>query len=187
MTTLVANPPRTAPRMAPLGAAILSLGCVTLACFDFFVTTSDRKLTYTADYLYTLNMYPILIGLFMLVTGLRAWQGGRGKIGATITTVGLAAAAVDGIATIVTRNDQALGPLYLLGTFVSIIGLTIFAIASIRARILPWWTTAALAATWIIGGLVGDGGPLGFKGSALLLAIAGIAAAVTSTRPTRAA
>jgi hypothetical protein len=46
----------------------------------------------------------------------------------------------------------------------------VFAVGTIRARVLPWWAGPALAVTWLIGGPVGEGGPTGFKGSALLLA-----------------
>lgn len=182
MTTLVTNPPRTASRTIQLGAAILVLGCVVLAFFDFFVTTSDGKFTYTADYWYTLDMYPFLIGFFLIISGLRVRQDGRGKVGAIIVTVGLAALAIDGVASMVSRNDQALGPLYPVAVLATIIGVITFTIASIRARTLPWWTTVALTVTWIVGGLVGDNGPLGFKGSALLLAAAGAAVATATSR-----
>jgi hypothetical protein len=183
MTTLVA-PPRTATRTIPLGAAILAFSCVVLAYFDFFVTTSDGKYTSTADYLFVLNMYPMLAGLGLIVAGICARQGGRGRTGAIIVAVGLAGLAVDGIAAMVARNDQALGPLYPIGALVTFAGMVVLTVASIRARVLPWWTTPLLTLTWIVGGVVGDGGPLGFKASALLLAAAGIAvAAVTTRRP----
>ena len=182
MTTLL-TPPRTATRTIPVGAAILAYSCVVLAYFDFFVTTSDGKYTSTADYLYTLDMYPMLAGLGLIVAGICARQG-RGRTGAIIVTVGLAGLAVDGIASIVGKNDQALGPLYPIGAFVTFAGMIVLTIASIRARVLPWWTTPLLTITWITGGVVGDGGPLGFKASALLLAAAGIAvAAVSGRRP----
>jgi uncharacterized membrane protein len=79
MDTLVSVPPRTATRTVPIGAAILAVGCVVLAHFDFFVTTSDGKYVYPADYLYTLDMYPLLAGLGLLLAGICARQGGRGR------------------------------------------------------------------------------------------------------------
>lgn len=176
---------RTPARTATIGAAVLATGCLVLAAFDFLVATHD-KITSAADYLYTLNMYPILAGLVLLLAGLRAAQHRRdrilGTIGFILTVVGVAGAGIDGIATLITKNPQALGPTYLLGTFLSIIGMILFAIASIRARVLPWWAAPALAFTWTIGGLLGDGGPLGFKGSALLLAAAAIAAAAATPK-----
>ena len=183
MTTLSA-PSRTATRTIPIGAGILAFSCLVLAYFDFFVTTSDGKYTSTADYLFNLDMYPMLAGLGLIVIGICARQGGRGRTGAIIVAVGLAALAVDGIAAIVARNDQALGPLYPIGALVSFAGMVVLTVASIRARVLPWWTAPLLTITWIVGGVVGDDGPLGFKGSALLLAAAGIAVAAATTRPT---
>lgn len=183
MTTLSA-PPRTVTGTIPLGAAILAFSCVVLAYFDFFVTTSDGNYISTADYLYTLNMYPMLTGLGLIVAGICARQGGRGQTGAIIVAVGLAGLAVDGIAAIIARNDQALGPLYPIGALVTFVGMVVLTVATIRARVLPWWTTPLLTITWIVGGVVGDDGPLGFKASALLLAAAGIAVAAATSRRT---
>jgi hypothetical protein len=183
MTTLLSNPPRST-RTIPVGAAILALGCVILACFDFFVTTSDGEYTRTADYLYALDMYPLLIGLGLLLAGVCARQGGRGRTGAVIVGVGLLGLAVDGAAAMIGGDDQTLGPLYPIATLVSFVGMIVFTVSSVRARVLPWWTTPALTIGWIVGGMVGDGGPLGFKASALLLAAAGVAVAVAaSARP----
>jgi hypothetical protein len=89
---------------------------------------------------------------------------------------------VDCIASTVGKDDQTLGPLYPIAALVTFIGMIVFTIASLRARILPWWTTPALTLGWIVGGVVGDDGPLGFKASALLLAAAGIAVAVVANR-----
>jgi hypothetical protein len=184
MTTLTATTSRQPTRTTAAGAALLTFGSVILAVFDFFVTTSDGKLVSAADYLYTLNMFPFLLGFVVLLTGLRSVQHGRdgtlGKIGFILTMVGVAGVAVDGVVTLITKNPQALGPAYPLGTLLSFVGMLLFAIASIRTRVLPWWVGPTLTVTWIIGGLVGDGGPLGFKGSALLLAATAIAAAAAA-------
>jgi hypothetical protein len=85
------------------------------------------------------------------------------------------------------QHDQRVehvGPLYPIGALVSFAGMVVLTVAAIRARVLPWWTAPLLTITWIVGGVVGDDGPLGFKGSALLLAAAGIAVAAATTRPT---
>ena len=182
--TAVLTPPRTATRTIPLGAAILAFGCAVLAYFDFFVTTSDGKYTLAADYLYATDIFPMVAGLGLLVAGICARQDGRGRTGAIILAVGLTGLVVDCIAAMVAGNDQALGPLYPIGTLVTFAGMIVLTVASLRAHVLPWWTTSLLTITWIIGGPVGDGGPLGFKASALLLAGAGVAvAAVSSRRP----
>jgi len=182
MATLTGTPARTATRTIPIGAAILALGCIALAYIDFFVTTSDGTYAYTADYVYTLDMYPLLAGLGLVVAGICARQGGSGRTGAIIVGVGLLGLAVDGIGSVVGRNDQTLGPLYPIATLITFVGMVVFTVASLRARVLPWWTTPALTLGWIVGGVVGDSGPLGFKASALLLAAAGIAIASAANR-----
>jgi hypothetical protein len=76
-------------------------------------------------------------------------------------------------ASLVTKQTEALGPVYLLSMLTSLIGVIVFAVGTIRARVLPWWAGPALPVTWLVGGPVGEGGeggPTGFKGSALLLA-----------------
>lgn len=135
--TIVSAPPRTASRTILLGAAILAFSCVVLAFFDFFVTTSDGNFTSTADHLYNLDMYPMLAGLGLIVAGICASQGGRGRTGTVIVAVGMAGLAVDGIAAMVARDDQALGPLYPIGALVTFAGMVVFTVASVRARVLP--------------------------------------------------
>jgi hypothetical protein len=181
MTTLALKPADTAVRTSAVGAALLALGCVVLAYLDFFVTTSDGKFVSAADYVYTVDMLPLLVGLFLLVSGLRGVQSGRdGKLGTAgfvVLTVGLVGLTVTGVDSMITKDAQALGPVYVLSTFATFIGLILFAIGGLRARVLPWWMGPLLTIAWVVGGTVGDGGPLGFKGSALLAAAAGIACA----------
>src|SRR5689334_17340423 len=75
LMTAVLTPPRTATRTIPLGAAILAFGCAVLAYFDFFITTSDGKYTLAADYLYAMDIFPMVAGLGLLVAGICARQG----------------------------------------------------------------------------------------------------------------
>ena len=186
MTTLTAAPPRTTTRLATVGAALLAFGCVVLTFFDFFVTTSATGFHGTGDYLYTADGFPFTVGLLLLVAGVRAVNRGRdgrlGTIGFVITAVGSVAVLICLAASLVTRSENSLGPVYVLGSFATMLGVLVFAIGTIRARVLPWWIAVALAVTWVVGGLVGDNGPLGFKGSALLLAATAITMAVLVPR-----
>lgn len=186
MSTVTLTPPRTAHRTVSLGAALLVFSCAVLAIFDFFITTSNGSFTSTADYVYTLDGLPFVAGLLLVVSGLRTVQRGRdgklGRAGFLVVAVGVAAVFVCLITSVVTSSENSLGPVYVLGTFATIIGLVIFAVASLRARVLPWWVGPALALTWIVGGPVGDNGPLGFPASGLLLAAVAIAIAVVTPR-----
>jgi hypothetical protein len=186
MTAIALTPTQNSARTSWIGAGVLAFGCAVLAYMDFFVTTSDGKFVSVADYVYLFNMYPLLIGLFLLVLGLRGVQAGRdgklGTVGFVVLCIGLAGLAVTGIDSAITQDAQALGPVYVLSTFASFLGLVILAVGAIHARKLPWWTAPALTIAWIIGGTVGDGGPLGFKASAVVLAVVGLACAATASK-----
>ncbi len=191
MTALTLAPPRTASRLLPVGAALLTFGCLAMAVFDFFFTISTDDFASTADYLYTLDAFPLLAGMLLLVAGLRRLNGGRdgllGRIGFLVTAAGLVAVAVCVASSIITTSENSLGPVYVLGSLASLLGVVLFAIGSVRARVFAWWIAPLLAITWIIGGTVGDNGPFGFPGSGLLLAVAGIATAIFAPRAGRAA
>ncbi|MFG2039799.1 hypothetical protein [Dactylosporangium sp. NPDC048998] len=186
MNALPVAAPRTAPRVVTIGAALLCFACVVLAVFDFFVPTSNDAFTSTADYLYTLDGLPLMAGLLLIVAGLHSAQDGRdgrlGRIGLLVTAVGTVAVVVCLLASFVTRSENSLGPVYVLGTFTTFLGLILFAIASVRAHVLPWWAGPTLTVAWIVGGPVGDNGPLGFKASGLLLAAVAIAIATVTPR-----
>jgi hypothetical protein len=186
MTTIALKPARVSARTAAVGAVILAIGCVVLAYMDFFVTTSEGKFVSAADFVYLFDMYPLLVGLFLLAHGLRGVQAGRdGKLGTAgfvVLCIGLAGLAITGVDSAITQNAEALGPVYMLSTFASFIGLILITIAALRARVLPWWTTPLLTVGWIVGGTVGDGGPLGFKASAIVLALAGGAGAAGASK-----
>jgi hypothetical protein len=186
MATLVPAPPRTAAaRLVSAGAALLTLACLVLAYFDFFVTTSDN-FRGPAEYVYTLDGLPFVGALLLVVAGLRAVHGGRdgtlGTAGFAVTAVGVLALAACLLASVVTASENSLGPLYPLGSLISFVGVILYAVAAVRARVLPWYAAPALAVTWIVGGPVGDNGPLGFPASGLLLAAVAITLAVLVNR-----
>jgi len=81
-----------------------------------------------------------------------------------------------------TSNDDSLGPAYPLGTLGTIVAVLLCAIALWRSGTLPAWAAAALLVGWVVGGLVGENGPLGFRGSALLLAATYLALMRTQPR-----
>jgi hypothetical protein len=188
MTTLTAAPPRTTTRTLATGAAMLAVSCVVLAIFDFFIPTT-AEYHGPADYVYAANGVPFVTGLALMVLGLRRVLKGRdGKVGTAgmvITMVGLGALMLSIVATLATGSESSIGPAYPLGTLTSFIGLILFTVGALRAKALPWWMTPALTLTWIVGGPVGDAGPLGFKASGLLLTAVAIAIAALAPRVAR--
>jgi len=185
MTTLTAAPPRTTTRTLRTGAALLALSCVVLAIFDLFIpTTQDFR--GPAEYVYTVDGVPFVLGLVLMLVGLRGIQRGQdGKLGFAgllLVTIGVAAIGIALIASVITASENSFGPAYPLGALTSFIGMVVFTIGALRARVLPWWMTPALTVTWIVGGPVGDGGPLGFPASGLLLAAVATAIAALAPR-----
>ncbi len=78
------------------------------------------------------------------------------------------------IASLATSGEQSLGPAYMLGMLLSLIGIVLLSIALTRAGVLGRWAAVALPAAWLLGGPVAP-----FPGAALILATVFIAAAVT--------
>ncbi len=75
------------PRLTSIGAGLLTLGSVALAGFDVFARS------------------------------VHSGRDGRlGTIGFVVAVIGMALAAVDGVATLITRNPAALRPAYPVGT-----------------------------------------------------------------------
>ncbi|MEV4299741.1 hypothetical protein [Microbispora rosea] len=99
-----------------------------------------------------------------------------------LTTVGMLGVLPPLAVSLVSGDTEALGLVYLLSMLASLIGLVLFAVGLLRAGVLPWWAGPSPAAGWVVGGPVGEGGPLGFGGSALLLAAASLAVAFAVSR-----
>jgi hypothetical protein len=66
------------------------------------------------------------------VTSRHGRDGTLGRIGAIVTSVGFVALVVTLFSALITKDTQALGPVYVLATFATFIGLILFAIAARR-------------------------------------------------------
>lgn len=177
-------PSRSARLVTRAGLAVTAAAALILASLDLFTSVPQHTSSYAAvDYLFTADGFPFMYGLFAAVIALHSLQAGRdgriGRIGAVIACVGFAAFIAPLTASLVSGDQQALGPVYVLAALTTLVGMVIFAVGMVRAHTLPWWAGPALAVTWIVGGPVGEGGPFGFRGSAVLLAAACVAVAVT--------
>ncbi|WP_248960000.1 hypothetical protein [Sphaerisporangium perillae] len=165
---------RSAVIIAEIGLIFGTLAGAVLAAIDLFATTSDTTYTSPMDYVFTADGFPFVLGPLLAITGIHSIQRPRdglaGRIGFAVTAVGLIGFLPPLVASLVTKQAEALGPVYFLSMLTSLIGVIVFAVGTVRARVLPWWAGPALAVTWLVGGPVGEGGPMGLKGSALLLA-----------------
>jgi hypothetical protein len=184
--TTTTAPPATST-LARAGVAVGVLACLVIAAIDLFAhTASSGRFVGAADFWYTADLFPFVLGPLLLLIAARRVQGGRdrrlGTSGFVLTALGLLGFLPCGVAALITRDPMALGPVYMLSMLATMAGLALSAIAMIRARVLPRWAGPVLLAGWLIGGPVGDGGPLGFPASALLLAAALIAVGISIER-----
>jgi hypothetical protein len=190
--TTSATQAHTGPARLPYGLAQAGLmtgaaSAAALALLDLFtsVPQHDRLIDF-ADYAFTADGFPFVLGMLVSVAAIHSLHGGRdGKLGSValvLTTVGMLGFLPPLAVSLVSGDAESLGPVYLLSMLVSLIGLVLFAVALVLGRVLPWWAGPSLAVGWVVGGPVGEGGPLGFRGSALLLAAACLAVGFAVSR-----
>lgn len=162
----------------------LALGILSCALFAYILmfvpTTNGQALTSAGDYWLTAIGIPMVVALFLVTSGIHRLQDGRdgrfGRIGLIITGAAMTAFAVIFILGLITGQDHAPGPMYPLSTLASVIGLVIFTIGMIRARLLPLWAGPALVIGWL------TGGPIAFFPAAPLLLAAAYAALAIQLR-----
>jgi hypothetical protein len=146
-----------AARLAFAGLTLGILSCALLTYILMFVRTSNGPTyTTTGDYWLTASGIPFVVALLAATAGIHNLHGGRdgrpGRAGVILTSAAVTGFLVAFTAGLITRQTQALGPIYPICVVASLAGLVIFAIGMIRARLLPWWTGPALVAGWLVGG-----------------------------------
>jgi len=146
-----------AARLAFAGLTLGILSCALLTYILMFVRTSNGPTyTTTGDYWLTASGIPFVVALFLATAGIHDLHRGRdglpGRVGVIVTGAAMTGFLVAFTAGLITRQTQALGPIYPICVVASVAGLVIFTIGMIRARLLPWWTGPALVAGWLVGG-----------------------------------
>ncbi|MGI5156744.1 hypothetical protein [Microbispora sp. CA-102843] len=181
------GPARLPYRLAQTGLLTGAASAAALALLDLFTSVPQHdRLIDAADYAFTVDGFPLALGMLVSVAAIHSLHGGQdgrlGSVALVLTTVGMLGFLPPLAVSLLSGDAESLGPVYLLSMLVSLIGLVLFAVALILARALPWWAGPSLAVGWVVGGPVGEGGPLGFRGSALLLAAACLAVAFAVSR-----
>jgi hypothetical protein len=126
--------------------------------FGTAVGRIDRASAYTTtgDYWLTASGIPFVVALLATTAGIHNLHRGRdglpGRAGVILTGAAMTGFLVAFTAGLITRQTQALGPIYPICVAASLAGLVIFTIGMIRARLLPWWTGQALVTGWLAGG-----------------------------------
>ncbi|ETK33900.1 hypothetical protein [Microbispora sp. ATCC PTA-5024] len=181
--TAQTHAPASGPRpylLARIGLLTGAAAAAALALLDLFTTVPEHdRIVDAADYAFTVDGFPLIGALLVSVAAIHSLHEGRdgrlGTLALILTTAGTIGFVPPLVASLFSADAESLGPLYLLSMLVSLVGVVLFAVALLLAKVLPWWAGFSLAVGWVVGGPVGEGGPLGFRGSALLLAAAYVA------------
>jgi hypothetical protein len=156
--------PRTDVAWLRLTQGSLALGVVALLAFAFvgafFTTISEGAFRYDADYWYTGSGLPIAVAGIGLLLGAHKLQHGAdgrlGTIGAWVNTLALTELFVQLIASLVAGAELRWGPMYVLCSFLTFVGVALFAAGSWRTGLLPRWVLGVWPVLWILGSFAGS-------------------------------
>jgi hypothetical protein len=141
----------------------LALGVVGLLVFAFvgafYTTIREGDFRYTADYWYTACGLPIAVAGIGLVLGVHTLQHGAdgrlGTIGVWVNTLALAELFVQLLSSVVVGAELRWGPMYVLCSFLTFLGVALFAAGSWRVGLLPKWLLGIWPVLWILGSFAG--------------------------------
>jgi len=95
-----------------------------------------------SDYLIEVLYFVALLGTLVAIAGLHFTQSGSygvlGTAGSAVASVSFVLLLVVSLVTLLV-GGAVLDTLTLLGVLVALVGLVLLGIATIRARVLPWW------------------------------------------------
>lgn len=168
-------------RLAQLSVVLGVAAVVVFAAVGMlFSTISEGDFKYTADYWYTGVGVPIAlagIGLTLGVHKLQRGADGRlGTIGLLVNVVALTELSVQLLSSVIAGAELRWGPMYIVCSFLTFLGVALLAAGSWRTGLLPKWMLGAWPVLWILGTFAGTG-PM-----ALLLAVFLVVLGVTLTR-----
>jgi hypothetical protein len=144
--------------------ASIGLGVVALLAFAFvgafFPTISGGDFRYTADYWYTGVGLPIAVAGIGLGCGVHSLQHGAdgrlGTVGVWVNTLALTELFVQLLASVVAGAELRWGPMYVLCSFLTFLGVALVAVGSWRTGLLPRWVLGVWPVLWILGSFAGS-------------------------------
>lgn len=166
MTTATARPvARTDAgllRVLHTGIALTAVGLVVEAMTGTFWTTVDGgDFRYAADYWYTASAAPIGVGALLHVLAIHRLHRGRaGRIGATgawLFALCVAELVVQCLASVAVGSELRWGPMYVLCSLGTFVGLALLAAGSWRAGLVPRWMLGVWPPLWLLGSFFGVG------------------------------
>lgn len=143
----------------------LALGIAGLIVFAtagmFFTTISEGDFKYAADYWYTGAGLPIALAGIGHTLGTHKLQRGAdgrlGTIGICVNVVALAELFVQLLASVVVGSELRWGPMYLVCSGLTFLGVALLAAGSWRTGLLPKWMLGVWPVLWILGSFLGSG------------------------------
>lgn len=129
------------------------------------------------DYVFTSLLVPFaaaMAAVLFALHGMTASRDGRlGRVGLAIGGVGMLGFVVAAVLTLVTADASSGGPLYPLAMLATLVGMVLMSVGWVASRTSPRWVLPLLTVAWLFCGPVGEGtgGPLSFRGAALILAL----------------
>ena len=121
----------------------------------------EGDFTYTADCWYTAAGMPIaLAGIGSALGVHRLQRGADGRLGAVGTwvyTLALVELFVQLLSSVVAASELRWGPMYVLCTALTFVGLALLAAGSWRTGLLPKWLLGVWPFVWIIGSFAAAG------------------------------
>lgn len=145
-------------RLVRIGIGFAVAGLVVFwAAGTFWPTVSEGDFENAADYWYTASAVPFGSGLLLYTLGVHRLQRGRdgrlGAIGAWVYVVCSAELVVQCLSSALVGVELRWGPMYVLSSLGTFLGLALLAAGSWRAGLLPrWmlgvWPPLALLGSW---------------------------------------
>ena len=145
-------------RLLRVGTGLAAVGLIVFwAAGTFWPTVSEGDFANAADYWYTASAVPFGSGLLLYALGLHRLQRGRdgrlGAVGAWVYLLCSAELVVQCLASALVGAELRWGPMYVLSSLGTFVGLALLAAGSWRAGLLPrWllgvWPPLALLGSW---------------------------------------
>jgi hypothetical protein len=182
MSTITSNPPLRVPAAdrRPRRSLIAAAGVfASTGLYDVIAQPPGDQTYHSAStYAFTALLIPFALATLWALADLRSSVRRDDRLARTgfrLAATGLILFIPPVIASLVTGGEQSLGPIYMLGMLLSLVGTALLSTALARAGMLARWAAIALPAAWLLGGPIGQ-----FPGAPLILAAVFIAVAVTS-------
>jgi hypothetical protein len=153
MSTIAGNTPLRVPATDHRPRSVIAAAGVFAATglFDLIAQPPDDRTYHSAStYAFTALLVPFTLATLWALADLRSSLRGAdrrlGTAGFRIGATGLILFIPPAIASLATAGEQSLGPIYMLGMLLSLVGIALLSLALARAGVLARWAAIALPA-----------------------------------------